>query len=271
MSVESWIRYVYPHAINLKPLHSGYVANTYIFTSEDKKYICKEIVIKHDVRISSNLTARDIFNRELESLNRLSSRLFDSVIIPLVLAKSEKNCMYVIPFYDFTPFNQVLLNDEKVEDCIRSLGKFLAQFHSNNAIDANTVYLHGDLNNKNIGLLNDGKVLILDPSYRDDEIKGSLYKDVGRMLLNFFPYSPRHFWKVPKQKRFVYAQRFLETYAKESKLPFDKQVAIQKSQEILRNKKLQPAVQSKKLKHYIMDAMVYFIAKQLKEFSQIVG
>lgn len=266
MFVEKLIKDFNPLAENIRRLHHGYVSDTYVFNIDQEQFVFKQICIKPLSNITVGLDEQTIFSREVESLRRLGSITQEQVVVPSLLKVFPEKCAYIIPYYEYTEFNTVLLLEEQAAmECIEKCAQFLANFHNNHKLTSTSheYYLHGDLNNKNIGLLTDTKVLLLDPSYREGEYKGSLYVDVSRMLLNFFPYNPLIYFKLSPKRKIAWAKHFLDVYHENTQQDFSPREAIRLAQLILHRKNIQRPTKRKMLKHKIMTAMESIINQQL--------
>lgn len=235
----------------LRLINSGYTADTYTFETKSNKFIAKQIKVKSGTNVDIGLNSSDIFSRETESILRLQKYNSKDVFIPPLEFVDQSNLIYVQKYYDFKNFNMLLMslkrNNSKIF-LIEKLGEFLANYHSGNILDVHQnnylCHIHGDLNNKNIGITKSGTVIVIDPGFRNEEIENSPYFDVSRVLMNFFPYNLLYSLLLKKSFRYNLAKTFLESYSKSTTFNTSPLEIVQYA--ILRNQYLRNSFASNK-------------------------
>lgn len=219
MSVAALLSNYSADSHDIQLLYKGYTADTYSFVTQDGRFIAKHINVKSGTILEDGLDSAEIFKRETESIARLVQHNTKAVFVPEICYKDPNNLLYIQKYYAFEKFNSLIRqlgdNQEQIAR-LEHLGEFLAAFHAANIIAKDDAvphcYLHGDLNNKNIGITADGRLIIIDPGFRNREIMNSVYFDIARVLLNFFPYDLWLSSKVTRKVRFSGAKAFLDSY-----------------------------------------------------------
>ncbi|MCA9496059.1 MAG: hypothetical protein KC589_03890 [Nanoarchaeota archaeon] len=203
--------------------HIGYWSETYVLKTQDAKYLIKKFKINDEIKFNSSVDLNNMFEKELDVMNKCQDLVVNNVKVPNVLKIDDKNKIYVQRFIDginlFSFLNKVRKGDvikEDYKNLFQQMGIFLALFHkhfNHNKLNNNNnnCLLFGDLNGKNFLINNDFEVYFIDPAPKE----GNLYEDLAQFSVNFFPFNFFKNLYVSKKNNAAYLSSFLLGYEKE--------------------------------------------------------
>jgi len=210
-----------------KLVHSGYFSNIYYFNDGDASYLAKFFLNKENSNPLEPISTNEMFSRELAGLGRLDNIKSSLVITPKLVYINKDQLFYIQECFNFTKFNNFLLknfnffnNKNKIKDVFYNLGGYLSALHNQSKVNDDLCYCHGDLNNKNVGFMND-KIFIFDPSIYEFQYRNSPYYDLARFLFNLYPYNI--FYNLFLVRRYPLILSFLTGYFENSTSKFSGQ------------------------------------------------
>ncbi|MFA5599163.1 MAG: hypothetical protein WDA06_01065 [Phenylobacterium sp.] len=196
--------------VEVNKCHEGFFSDIYVFEYAGAKYLVKYYKEKKESTKFEDISRAQMFKNELDGLQRLGSVLSPYVLTPEVVDINNNKLYFVQTFHKMTSFNRHLAShsnffrqNKALQEKFFNLGEYLSQLHQEFKIDANTAYIHGDLNNKNIGFTADGRIFIYDPVIYPYLFRDSPYADVARFLLNLYPNNPRYIFCVSGRKKLI--------------------------------------------------------------------
>ena len=260
----------------LRRIHKGFHGESYELKTNDDTYFVKRYIKRDYVEPEFKNTGK-LIEREVAFLEQLNCVRVKGIRTARVVCFDISRSLLVQEFVTGTSFYYGLLKmcnlfivSAPVKDLFASLGRFLAEFHNAHFVeyddnDEPCGEIHGDLNNKNI-MFAEGSMCILDPGPLEKLDNISIYRDIARVIMLFFPFIPLLGLLFNRKGTACCRRRFVESYIAHSDFSIDREKIKKYVLQVLSEHEIKRSFKSE-MRNYFIAARARAIRKRIVRMS----